>query len=156
MLLAVRRLALLLALVLAACAPPGPPFASVAATLPPVPPDAARIYFYRLLEPYETLAQATVYLNDRPVATSEIGAAFYRDVAPGQYVIRVRSFQRYPNDTATVVLAPGQVFFARIDSHKGWTTGGYNESGCFEAFAVVIVDPSVARDEMAELRFIPG
>jgi hypothetical protein len=156
MVLVLRRLALLLALVLTACAPPGPPFASVAATLPPVPPGAARIYFYRLLEPYETLAQSTVYLNDRPVATSEIGAAFYRDVAPGQYVIRVRSFMRYPNDTATVVPAPGQVLFARIDSHKGWTTCGYNESGCFEAFAVVIVDPRLAQDEMHDLRFIPG
>jgi hypothetical protein len=151
-----RGFVLLLVLSLAACAPPGPPFASVAATLPPPPPGAARIFFYRWLEPYETISESTIYLNDKPVASSQTGAAFYRDVAAGQYTIRAHTFSHYPFDTKTVVLAPGQVIYVRIESVKTWGTCAYNESGCFDTFVVNLIDPAVAQYEMQQLRMIPG
>jgi hypothetical protein len=156
MALTLRRIVLLLVLTLTACAAPGPPYASVEGTLRPVPPGAARIFFYRNLEPYETTAQTTLYLNNQPVAESQTGSVLYRNVEPGQYVIRARSYSRFPNDTKTVALRPGQVIYVRIDSLKSWTTCAYADSGCFETFVVNLVDPRAAEYEMRDLRMIPG
>src|SRR6202041_1953290 len=105
----------------AGCVAPGPRFANVAATIPPVPPGAARIFFYRLLEPYETLAYTTAYLNGNPVGTAEPGAVLYRDVAPGQYLISVKSEGLYKDQFKSVVLRPGDVAYAQIESLRNWS-----------------------------------
>ena len=161
-----RRAFLLLPLALAACARPGQPFASVAATIPPVPQGMARVFFYRWLEPYETVAPTTAYLNGKPVGVLEVGAIIYRDVAPGQYLISVRSDEPYPDQFKTVVLKPGEVVYARVESLKSWSTcggsgggsdgGGGSASGCRDTFVVVIMDPALARAEIGGLLFTQG
>ncbi len=160
-----RRTVLLVLLGLAACAPQGPPFASVAATLPPLPQGMARIYFYRWLEPYETVAPTTAYLNGKPVGVTETGAVFYRDVVPGQYLISVQSQGVYPNQFKTVVLRPGEVDYVRIELLVNWWPcggsgsglgGGGGAQGCADTFVVVLMDPAVARYEMSGLRFVQG
>jgi len=158
-----RRAAALFAcalLALAGCAPAGPPYDSVAATIPSVPQGAARIYFYRWLEPYETLAATPAMLNGTPVGVTRIGTIFYRDVAPGRYTISVRSQGLYPNQFKTVTIAAGQTMYVRIESLRTWVIcGGSVEGGsssCGDTFTVEIIDPAVAQAEMSGLQFIHG
>jgi hypothetical protein len=161
------RVALVLVLLaFGGCEPPGPPFATAAATIPPPAQGMARIFFYRWLEPYETTAPTTVSLNGKPAGLSELGTVLYRDVAPGQYTISVQSDEPYPFQFKTVVLEPGEVAFARIESLQSWSscgggggggdgTGG-SVTGCRTTFVVVMMDPRVAQYEMRDLRFIRG
>jgi hypothetical protein len=154
---------LLVLLAIGGCVQQGPPFASVAGAIPPAPQGMARVFFYRWLEPYETVAPTTVMLNGRPVGVSETGAVLYRDVPPGQYTISVPSWGVYPNQFKTVVLTPGQVAYVRIESLRAWCNdsgggenGGGPASGCYDTFVVQIIDPAVASSEMRNLRFIGG
>jgi hypothetical protein len=156
---------LVVLLALGGCAPAGPRFAAVASTLPPVPQGSARIYFYRWLEIYETTSPTPAFLNGNRVGVTETGAVFYRDVAPAQYTISVTSEGKYPDQFKTVILKPGDVAYARIESLRSWTpcggggsdaaNGGAGE-GCADTFVVVLVDPAVAQSELGDLRFIPG
>jgi len=158
----------LLLLAFAGCAPPGPPFGSVAGTLPPPAPGMARIFFYRWLELYETTAQSVASLNGKPVGVTEVGATFYRDVPPGEYTISVKSDELYTNQFKTVTLHAGDVAYARIESLSSWSScggggggmdgggGGGNVTGCRDTFVVVMMDPHLAQAEMRDLRFIPG
>jgi hypothetical protein len=151
-------------LALFGCAPPGPPFASIAATIPPTQPGTARVFFYRWLEPYETLAPSVAFLNGQPIGVTEPGAVLYRDVAPGQYTISVQSEDAFPNQFKTVVLRPGEIAYVRVESLQSWSTcgggggdlGGGGTSGCRTTFVVQLVDPTVAQSEMHDLRFIRG
>jgi hypothetical protein len=152
----------LMLVALASCAPSGPEFASVAATVAPVPSGEARVYFYRWLEPYETVAESAVMLNGARVGVSQTGAVLYRDVAPGQYTISVQSGGTYPNQFKTVTLTPGETAYVRIESLRAWCNDsgggldGGGSSGCYDTFVVNLIDPAVARSEMQNLRFIKG
>jgi hypothetical protein len=147
---------LVLLLVLAGCAP-GPRFGQVAGTLPPVPSGDARLFFYRWLEPYETLSWTPVYLNGAPVGVSRPGSVFYRDVPAGTYAIVVRSEGIYPNQFKTVAVGPGQAVYVRIDSLSSWARGGAVRREWEEnTFVVDLVEPDVARREMQELDYIQG
>jgi hypothetical protein len=159
---AMKRVFFVILLAIAGCAPAGPPFASVAATLPPLAPGMARIFFYRWYEPYETLVPTTAFLNGRAVGITESGAVLYRDVAPGQYIVAVQSQGIYPNQFKTVVLRPGDVAYARIESLRSWSAcggggaGGGGGGACWDTFVVNLMDPIAAQAEMRDLRFIPG
>jgi hypothetical protein len=150
-----RRLALALLLVLGACAQ-GPKFAQVAPSLPPLPPEQARIYFYRYLEPYETLSWTTVYLNRQPVGNSAPGTVFFRDVPPGPYYISVRSEGVYPNQFKTVSVDPHQTLFVRIESLSSWDAGGDRQEWQGDTFVVDIVDPRIGSSEIQNLAFSNG
>ncbi|HUB95243.1 MAG TPA: DUF2846 domain-containing protein [Stellaceae bacterium] len=149
---------------LSSCAPPGAPYGSVAATVPAVPAGSARIYFYRELEIYDSTTPTEAYLNGAPVGLTETGTVFYRDVAPGQYTISVRSYGIFPYQFKTVVLRPGEIAYARIESLRSWVPcgggggrdGGGSTSGCENTFVVVMIDPQLAVGDMRDLRFISG
>ena len=160
---ALRQIILLALAGLAGCAPAGPPFASVAGTLPPVPARTARIFVYRWLEPYETLSPTTLFLNGGPVGVTQPGAVLYRDVPPGVYTIAVQSEGIFPNQFKTATLKGGDVIYARIGSLREWVpcgggdaASGGGTSGCADTFVVQIMDPAVASYEMQDLHFIPG
>jgi hypothetical protein len=76
-----RRCAAATAFLLAAanCAPQ-PPMSSAA--IPSIVSGAARLWFYRDYEPYETLARPYVRLNEQVAGISEPGGVFYRDLRP--------------------------------------------------------------------------
>lgn len=158
-----RAAILLLALALGACAAGGPTFGSAAATIPPLPPGEARIFFYRWLEPYETLTPTTAYLNGNPVGVTEPGAVLYRDVPPGKYLVSVFSEGIYPNQFKTIELRAGEVAYARVESLSSWVpcgTGGGKlgaaTEGCDSTFVVQFIDPVEATYEMNGLRLIAG
>jgi hypothetical protein len=125
-----------------------PTFASVRTT--PVAAGLSRVYFYRVFEPYESLARPSIYLNGRPVAVSEPGGAFFRDVAPGAYEISVFSPGIYPDQFKTVLLRPGDTLYVRIESLRNWYRGFNWEK---DTFVVSLVGASEAEAEMASLRY---
>ncbi len=148
-------LALLVPVVaLAGCAAP-PPYGMVAATLPPVPAGAARIYVYRQNEPYETHDFATVLLNGVRAGSVGNGALFYRDVAPGPYAVTIIGTEPFPNQFKTVVLRAGETGYARIESLSAWTTCT-TISDCYPTFVVRLVDPATALSEMQRLALSAG
>jgi len=51
------------------------------------PPGQARIWFYRLWDPSESLNAANIDVNGVYFGSVEPGSALYRDVAPGVYQI---------------------------------------------------------------------
>jgi hypothetical protein len=151
----VAGLVMLLFVALVGCAAEGPNFA--AATLPPLPPGQARIFFYRWNEPYEALSMSKVYLNGDEIAVSQIGAVLYRDVAPGPYYVSVQSQGTYPDQFKTVVIGAGQTFYIRIESISSYKSPcGYLGNCEVDTFVVSPVDPTTAAREMYALKLIPG
>ena len=153
-------MALLLAAIalVSACAgggaPAGPTFQQVAAQLPLVPPARARIFFYRDYEPYESLSRPYVLLNGEVAGISEPGGVFYRDVAPGRYVVSVKSNTFYPGQEKTVDARGGETAYVKVESIKSYNSGNSNYEP--DTFAVVIVDPAQAQREIASKRYFPN
>jgi len=141
---------------LAACnpGPPPTPFASVVSQLPPLPPDRARIFFYRYYQLYVSMARPYIRLNGNAVAISEPGGVLYRDVAPGTYLISVDSQGLYPDQDKTVSLAASETLYVRVDSAKGYDAGfdAYDP----EIFVVRIIPPGPAMAEMSSSKYYPG
>lgn len=125
-----------------------PLFTSIRVT--PVRADLARVYFYRALEPYESLARPLIYLNGTPLAPSEPGAVSFRDIAPGDYEITVYSPGIYPNQFKKVLLRPGDTIYVRIESLRSWYRGFNWE---MDTFVVSLVSESDAQADMAGLRY---
>lgn len=144
-----RPFLLMIALALAGCVQ-GPTFGEVAATLPPPPPGNARIYVYRLLEPYVTTSWTTVSFNGREVGASAPGTVFYRDVPPGQYLVSCISRGIYPNQFKTVTLAPGDNVYIRIDDIDTWAETKF---GYFNTYVVSVVDPRFAAAQIRGLAY---
>ena len=115
--------ALILLLAAASCAPP-PTTASV--TIPPIPPQQGRVWFYREVD---TADQNTttpyVRLNGAIAGVPEQGGAFYRDVPPGRYQITVDREGMSPSPSQDVALGAGQQIYARIALGASWNGQGF-------------------------------
>ena len=140
-------------MLLAACTTtPQPPFADIAATVPPAAADRARFYFYRDYEPYESLARPYIYLNGRPAAISEPGGVLYRDVPQGSYLVAVDSYGVFPDQSKTIAVKGGETYYVKIESLRSWASGGgTNDDYERDTFVVVLVEPERARQEIAPL-----
>jgi uncharacterized protein DUF2846 len=154
-----RRSVLLGALLLAACVVQNqnlPAFGTAESSLPPPAPGMSRIYFYRLLEPYEIPTGTIVYLNGAAVGYSRNGTVMYRDVPAGTYDVSVLSRGAYPYQFMTLTVASGQAWYVRIESLLSLSCAGSRENCPGEVFTVQLVDPAQARLEMAPLGFDRG
>jgi hypothetical protein len=148
-----RHLVGALLLGLAACAgPSGTPFPEV--SVPPVPPDRGRIYFYRDYEPYESLSQASLYLNGARVGVSVSGGFFYRDVMPATYAITAWTQKDFPDASKTVTLRAGDTIYAKVESFRGWEDGGGDSNFARDTFVVMIIDPVQAQSELNLMRYV--
>ncbi len=129
----------------------------MAATIPPLAADRARIYFYREYEPYESLARPALYLNGVPAGTSVSGGVFYRDVAPGPYDISVYSVGVLPNAEKRVALNAGDTVYAKVESLHSWFGATGDGGGADpDTIAVVLIDPARAASELARMRYVPA
>lgn len=150
-----RVVAIALLAFVSACAgggaPAGPSFAQVAAQVPPVPPDRARIFFYRDYELYESMGRPYVTLNGDVAGISEPGGVFYRDVPPARYVISVRNYTFYPDQDKVVAIAGGQTAYVKIESIKSYNSGDsfYDP----DTFVVVVVDAADGQRDIAPKRY---
>jgi hypothetical protein len=152
--------AAILLLVTAACVQSPPPVASVA--IPPIPAGEARVWFYRPIDAYDSMATPYIRMNDAIVAISEPEGASYRDVPPGPYHITVDSYGKDFNQDKNVQLAAGQELYAKIVSLRAWvdTTsgGGGDGSGASgdngrNTFYVWLIPAETARGDIARAAF---
>lgn len=132
-------------------APAGSTFAQVATQVPPMPPDCVRIFFYRDYEPYESLGRPYVTLNGHVAGISEPGGVFYRDVAPGRYIISVRSPTFYPGQDKSVEIGAGQTAYAKVESLRSYNSG--DEFYDPDTFAVMVVNPTEGQRDIASKRY---
>ena len=145
-----------LLLVMAACALP-PPTASV--SIPSIPAGAARVWFYRPVDAYDSLSTPYIRMNDAIVGVSLPNGASYRDVAAGQYHISVDSYLNSPQQDQNVTLAPGQEVYVKVISQRSWIQGGSGSGegagGDYtkDTFYVWLVPPEVARADVAHSAF---
>ena len=120
-----------------------PPTSAVA--IPPIPSGAARIWFYRDYEPYETLARPYIRLNEQIVGISEPGGAFYRDVPPARYSITVDTAGRDVNQFADIDLGAGQQAYAKVLSLRSWLADDCLAWGGCDTFYVRLMRAEAAR-----------
>ena len=150
--------AAVLLLAATACVQSPPPIASVA--IPPIPAGNARVWFYRPIDAYDSMATPYIRMNDAIVATSMPNGASYRDVPAGPYHITVDSYGKDFNQDKNVQLAAGQELFVEIVSLRSWvpTGSGGEESGGGgdfgrNTFYVWLIPADKARDEVARSAF---
>ena len=117
------------------------------APAPPVPPGQARIWFYRALEPSESLNIANIDVNGGYFGSVANGSAFYRDVTPGHYYIAPVSYNRDFNQNKDVDLAAGQQLYVKILSLKNWD--GACRHCARDTFYAWLIPPDVAQTEIA-------
>ncbi len=126
------------------------------------PPGMARIWIYREYEPYESMARPYVRLNGAPAGISEPGGAFYRDVAPGTYVVTVDSDGTDVNQFVTVPVAAGQQVYVKILASKSWDSGGGGGSSgggggwARDTFYTWQIPPQAAAAEIARMPLYDG
>ena len=153
-----QAVGVILLLAMAACA--GPPMtASVA--IPPIPAGAARVWFYRPVDAYDSLTTPYIRMNDAIVGVSLPNGASYRDVPAGQYHIAVDSYLNSAQQDQNVTLAPGQEAYVKVVSFRSWIQGGGNggsgEGGggdySRDTFYVYLIPPEVARADVARSAF---
>ena len=129
-------------LVAAGCA--GPPNPVVT---PPVPQGQARIWFYRVWEPSESLNLANIDVNGAYFGTVANGSSFYRDVAPGHYHIAPVTYNRDFNQNRDVELTPGQQAYVKILSLRNWD--GACRHCSRDTFYAWLILPEIAQSEIA-------
>jgi len=148
----------ILLLATTACVTSPPPIASV--TIPPIPAGAARVWFYRPIDAYDSMATPYIRMNDAIVATSMPNGASYRDVPAGPYHITVDSYGKDFNQDKNVQLAAGQELYVEIVSLRSWVpvgtagdaSGGGGDYGR-NTFYVWLIPAETARGEVARAAF---
>lgn len=133
--------------------------ALAAAIAPGPPPGEAQIWVYRLDEPYVSLARHYVRFNGRIVAISELGGAFYRDVAPGEYYVTVDTAGRDVNQFVRIDAAAGQRIYIEVQVLRYWDCGAPDSDGdqwCQPTFYTRLQRPGVAAAAIARLRLYNG
>ena len=129
---------------------------------PAVTPNPARIWFYRDLAPYSSLATPYVRLNGAAIGVSQPGGVFYADVPPGHYHLSADSYLDDPEQDRDVDLAPGQEAFAKILPSDHWIEGGGGGKGGGgggyhrETFYVWLYPAEAARPAIAQSAFYGG
>lgn len=149
-----RRIQFLLVFLLAGCTTP----ADAPIAYGPQPPGTARLVFYRAFHYYGSTLYLTLSLNDRVIGTLSPNAAIYRDVAPGTYTVTFSPTRADPFQFKTVTVAPGNVFFVKIDGlpQRG-CTGERFGGGCdITGFTSVIMDPATAAYELQAVPLVRG
>ena len=154
----------ILLLATTACVTSPPPIASV--TIPPIPAGAARVWFYRPIDAYDSMATPYIRMNDAIVAVSMPEGASYRDVPPGAYHITVDSYGKDFNQDKNVQLIAGQELYVKVVSLRAWvdtTSGGGGDAGGGgggdygrNTFYVWLIPAEAARDEVARAAFYGG
>jgi len=128
-----------------------------AITPPPIPPGKARLWFYRVYLPSDTLNMTRVTMNGAYAGYSQLGGAFYRDVPAGVYHIEVESYGRDFGQSTNVALVPGQVAYVQIESLRSWATmPGFGFTAGRDTFYARLMLPDTARAEIGQSFFDGG
>ncbi len=127
------------------------------ASLPPVPAGMARVFFYRDADYAESGKVAQISLNNQEVGLLWRGEVFYRDIAPGTYLISVSSDLAFPNQFKNARIEAGQIRYAKIESLMSW--GGMTRRGNpidLATYVVALIDADQAHYDIGQLRLTAG
>jgi hypothetical protein len=128
-----------------------------AITPPPIALGKARVWFYRVYLPSDTLNMTRVTMNGAYTGYAQLGGAFYRDVVPGVYHIEVASYGRDFGQSTNVALVPGQVAYVQIESLRSWATmPGFGFTAGRDTFYARLIFPDAARSEIGHSFFDGG
>ena len=126
-------------------------------SVPPIPEREARLWFYRLYDPSETLNMTEISMNGAYAGYAQLGGAFYRNVPPGVYHIEVESYGRDVDQSTNVALAAGQEAYVRVESLRSWATNyGIGTTIGRDTFYARLILPQTARVEIAQSFFDGG
>jgi uncharacterized protein DUF2846 len=145
----VRSLLLLVTLFASGCAS-GPTFDQVSASLPPPPAGTARIFVYRDIGSYQELSWVPVFFNGGDIGAVGPGKVLMRDVVPGTYTISAKSEGLWPDQDKTVIVAPGQTIYAKIEVVRSLDPTRDRPSP-LATYVVVLVDTVTGRREIGGL-----
>jgi hypothetical protein len=131
---------------------------TAASAIPPVPPQEARIWFYRDLNPHEGMGTPYIRLDGVIAGIAQQGGAFYRDVPAGQHRIAVDSYINDGNQWRDVAVAPGGEIFAKIVPLDNYEEGGGEFSSGYhrDVFYLWLYPPAAARPAIAGSAFYGG
>jgi hypothetical protein len=116
--------------------------------------NTARIWFYRVYEPYVSRNYATVRLNGALAGSVDPYAGYiYRDVPPGYYHLTVDSTGQDVNQDTAVELGPGQEAYIKILNAPNWDTSGTLSAFSRDTYYLWVMPPQLARQEMASRPF---
>jgi len=149
------RIAALLAIAAIAACARNPPVGSV--SVRPIPPGEARVWFYRVYLPSDTLNMTKVTMNGVFAGYAQLGGAFYRDVPPGNYHVEVESYGKDFDQSTNVALVPGQDAYVKIESLDSWSTFvGAGYAAARDTFYARLMLPQIARSEIVQSFFDGG
>jgi hypothetical protein len=129
--------------------------------IPPIPPGQARIWIYA--SPVPTMPNnypimQAITLNGVKVGYQTLGAAFYRDVPPGHYVVAAPGFfsdSLDPSQKAPVDLVAGQQAYLKLES-IAWPNGGGDGGDWVNVYYVRPMPPQTGYTAVAQLAFLGG
>jgi Protein of unknown function (DUF2846) len=123
----------------------------------PPPSGQARIWFYRLWDPSESLNVANIDVDGVYVGSVEPGGAFYRDVNPGIYHIVPQNRYLDYNQNTNVAVVPGQQVFITVLDLTSWASAVSGSQWYVrrDAWYVRLVPPEYALAQIANPALVP-
>ena len=119
------------------------------------PARRARVWFYRVYLPSDTLNMTKVTMNGVYAGYAQLGGAFYRDVPPGNYHVEVESYGKDFDQSTNVALVPGQDAYVKIESLDSWSTFvGAGYAAARDTFYARLMQ--IARSEIVQSFFDGG
>jgi hypothetical protein len=120
----------------------------------PAPGPAARVWFYRDLNPYESLAEPYIRIDGGVIGTSVPGTAFYRDLPAGRHRLSVDSYINDKYQTIDVDAVPGRELYVKVVPNDDFVEGGGEYSGGYHrnSYVLWLYPPEVARPAIARSR----
>ena len=121
------------------------------------PPGQARIWFYRLWDPSESLNAANIDVNGVYFGSVEPGSALYRDVAPGVYQIMPQNQYFDYNKNTNVAVVPGQQVFIAVLDLSSWANAvsGAQRAVHRDSWYARLVPPQYALAQIATPALVP-
>lgn len=129
---------------LTGCAATGPLYSDISASIPPVPADKGRIYFYRSDTVFGAAVTSDISLNGKVVGRSERASVFYVDQTPGNCVV---STSTEVEKHLTFTLAATETRYVHTSVSMGVLVGRINAK---------LVNAEEAKSEIAGLHYIGG
>ena len=97
----------------------GPGYSEMASTIPPLPGDKGRIYFYRP-SMMGAAIQPKVRLDGQEVGTAKSQGFFYVDAAPGDHFVETTT---EVSRRLTLTLEKGQTRYVKLSISMGFAVG---------------------------------
>ena len=137
-------IAIIVLSVLTGCAATGPLYSDISASIPTLPANKGRIYFYRSDTAFGAAVTSDISLNGKVVGKSERASVFYVDQTPGNCVV---STSTEVEKQLTFTLAANETRYVHTSVSLGVFVGRINAK---------LVNAAEAKSEIASLHFTGG